>query len=184
MRHYDVADSTGAHYYVDQSLFTSGKPDLTFHEGTTDKGPIVSVVHMPKMSFDCKVGLGDPAQPDSVRWEDLTRETVRASEHRWSMQLPDGSRKNLVWKRTHNVGADGESVSSFTNRNYKLLDAETEELLAVFTSDRGVTTCGTLQINVQYGRDFDIMVLTTCLSLYEKARKRAARSAGGGGGGP
>ncbi|OAQ62179.1 hypothetical protein VFPPC_14167 [Pochonia chlamydosporia 170] len=190
-RHYDIHDISGNQlYYVDQSLFTKDKPDLTFHEGKDTNGPIVAVSHMPKFSFDCKVGLGDPSKT-SVKWEELTRESVKASEYQWSMTLPEASgqgvpsgRRKFVWKRTHNVGVEGGSPSSLTLRNYKLLDVETGQLMAVFTSDRGFTTCGVLQINVEFGKDFDVMVTATCLSLYEKARKRAAHSAGGHGGGP
>jgi hypothetical protein len=190
-RHYEVDDANGHRlYHVDQSLFTKNKPDLTFHEGSDAKGPIVAVSHMPKLSFNCKVGVGDPSSPDSVEWEDLTRESVKASEFRWAISLPESTsrgtpsgRRSFVWKRTHKVGVDGGSVSSVTMRNYKLLDAETEELAAVFTSDRGFSTCGVLQINVDHGRAFDLMVMVTCLSLYEKARKRAARAGSHGGGG-
>lgn len=192
-RHYDIQDGAGHQlYYVDQSAFTKDKPDLTFHEGRDANGPVVAVTHMPKFSFDCKIGLGDPSKPDSITWEDLTRESVKASEHRWGMNFlnsenpaanPPSGKKSFVWKRTHKIGVDGGSPSSMTMRNFKLLDLETDELLAIFTSDRGFSTCGVLQINVDYGKDFDIMATATCVSLYEQARKRAARSAGGHGGG-
>jgi hypothetical protein len=42
-------------------------------------------------------------------------------------------------------------------------------------TDNGVRTskkCGNLQINVDYGKDFDTMVLITGLSLLEKERRR------------
>lgn len=71
--------------------------------------------------------------------------------------------------------------------NYKLVDAQTDQLLAVFTSSWSMRKCGMLQINVQYGKDFETMAFITCLSLYERARRQngasAGASAGGGGGG-
>ena len=133
-----------------------------------------------------KMGLGDP-NTNNIKWEEMTKETkVTASEYRFSFEL-QGGRTNFAWKRTHSEGVDGDKPS-MTLRNWKLVDLSAAQpvIVAVFTSDRGWSTCGTLQTNVQNGDEFDLMLLTTCLSLYEKARKRAARSAtgGGGGGGP
>ncbi|KAK2594511.1 hypothetical protein QQS21_007792 [Conoideocrella luteorostrata] len=138
-RHYEVLRPDGTQlYYVDQSAFTKDKPNLTFHEGNDAKGPIVAVSHMPRFSFDCKVGLGDPSLSSSagnvnIQWEDLTRKSVNASEFHWAMTCPPAAgapsamRRNFVWKRTHKVGAEGAAPSAVTFRNFKLLDGETDD---------------------------------------------------------
>lgn len=177
-------------FYIDVSTFTRGKPDLTLHAGPTRDAPVAAVCHMPKFSVDFKVGLGDPeASADSVCWEDVTRETtVRAARYRWVTDLagPSGdgdSRRSLMWKRTGSVGVDGEKVMALSARNHKLVDERTGELLAVFTSNLSLSKCGKLQLNVDYGESFDIMVFISCLTLYEKARRRSHSGGGGGGGG-
>lgn len=177
-------------FYVDLSAFTPNKPELTLHAGTTPNTPVTGVCHMLKFSGDFKIGLGDPARPDAVLWEDLTKEkTVSAAKYRWETSVTGatsgggGGPRALLWKRTRKVGVDDVSVSSLSRRNHKLVDERTGELLAVFTSDRSLSKCGKLQINVDYGVNFDRMVFITCLSLYEKARRRSHRGNGGGGGG-
>ncbi|KAJ6443179.1 Postreplication repair E3 ubiquitin-protein ligase rad18 [Purpureocillium lavendulum] len=120
-------------------------------------------------------------------------------------------RRAFAWKRTRRVGADGASVSSLSGRNLKLVavgddshsnsnknknrsnnkddddddndDNGDDEVLAVFTSERGFKSCGVLQINASLGRDFDVMVVTTFVALYEKARRRRSAAAAGGGAG-
>lgn len=176
-------------FYVDLSAFTPNKPELILHAGPTPNTPVTGVCHMLKFSGDFKIGLGDPARPDAVVWEDLTKEGIRASKYRWQTSVPgatsgsgDGPRA-LLWKRTRKVGVDDVAVSLLSMRNHKLVDERTGELLAVFTSDRGLSKCGKLQLNVDYGEGFDRMVFITCLALYEKARRRSHRGNGGGGGG-
>lgn len=188
-RHYTVLDTNDAPlYHVDQSLFTKDKADLTLHQGTGTDGPIVAVVHMPRLSFNCQIGLGDPTAPANgtdVVWEELARESnATASAHRWSMTLPGsdgGGKKSIMWKRTHKVSADGTSSSAVTMRDLKLVEDGTDRMVAVFTSKYSWSTCGILQINVDYGRDFDVMATATMLALYEKARKRRARASAAGG---
>lgn len=68
-------------------------------------------------------------------------------------------------------------------RNYKLVDVLTGELVAVFTRERPISKCGTLQIKAEFGERFDTMTILSCLSLYEKARRRDRAAGGGGGGG-
>ena len=217
-RHYDVSSTDGQQaFYIDISSFTPSKPDLTVHEGKTSGGNVVAVAHMPKFSGDFKIGLGDPSGRAgdgggagggagglaATRWEDMTKENLRHSEHRWAMTLGAGNddgggrrgqtRREFAWKRTRKVGADGASVSSLSGRNLKLVEvghgggrgAEEDggKVLAVFTSERGFSSCGVLQINAQLGRDFDVMVVTTCVALYEKARRRRHRAAAGPGDG-
>ncbi|KAF9894133.1 hypothetical protein FE257_009106 [Aspergillus nanangensis] len=172
--------------YGEISSFTH-KPDLMLHTGSDTHGPVVAVCKFPKFSSALKVGLGNPDDSYDTQWEDMTKETLGASEYRWSMPFrrpSDGShgRRTLVWKRTQHVTVEGVTPSKLSTRNYKLVD-QWGQLLAVFTSERTYRKCGVLQVNVEYGEDFDLMVFVTCLGLYEKARRRKNKSAGGGGGG-
>ena len=192
-RHYDAVTTTAAGtsrpFYVEMSSFTPNKPDLILREGTSDKGAIVAVCHIPALSKSTKIGLGNPdAKPDAVRWEEMNRESLAESAFRWETSFAGGGRsgrRTLVWKRTHSVGVTGQSPSKFTMRNWKLVAAEgggEDDVLAVFTSDRTLSNCGTLEIRAAFGEEFDMMVLITCLALYESARRRKNRAGKHGGG--
>ncbi|OAQ73486.1 hypothetical protein VFPPC_01184 [Pochonia chlamydosporia 170] len=183
--HYDVEEMDGTHlFYVDMWSLGSGKPDLTLHQGPDNKSPIVAVSHMPTLGSDYKIGIGDPNEPNSMQWDDLAKERLTQSGWRWIKTLTDGERAgstlNLMWKRTKKVTVDGMTVQSMSSRNYKLQDSDTGSILAVFTGDRTYRRCGVLQLNVSYGRPFDLSVFTTCLTLYEEARRESHQSGGGG----
>lgn len=87
----------------------------------------------------------------------------------------------LVWTRTRSVVVDGVTRPPLSTRNWKLTetslaggeaDAKVDSgvVLAVFTTTTQMGKCGNLQINVDYGRGFDLMVWVTCLSLYSSGR--------------
>lgn len=194
-RHYTVLDPAGAPlYHVDQSAFTHNKANLTLHRGGDTSAPVVAAVHLPRVSFTSKIALGDPNSAEVV-WEDLTRESRDTSAHQFSVTLPssaggdggggggEGVRKTFTWKRTHKVSADGLESSRLTMRDLKLVDDATGEVVGMFTSKRGWSSCGTLQMDVDYGNGFDVMATATMLAIYERARKRRARTAAAAGGG-
>ncbi|PNY24609.1 Uncharacterized protein TCAP_05464 [Tolypocladium capitatum] len=180
-------DDGGASLYVRMRLATNNLPDLALHGGPDATCPVVAVCHMPNFSKTLKIGLGDPSAADgAVRWEDLIKANVSGTRHCWAMDLPAHNsggkvaRRRLVWKRTRNVAVEGMKTSGLSPRNWKLLedtDGEGEgegegEVLAVFTSDVSPGKAGALQVNVDFGGDWETMVLITCLALYERSRRR------------
>ncbi|KAJ6790354.1 hypothetical protein PWT90_08550 [Aphanocladium album] len=182
-RHYTVLAPDGQPlYYVDQSAFTRDKANLTLHAGADGSGAVVAVVHLPHLSRDVKIGLGDPSSPGDITWEEMNRASRDASAHQWSVTLPHaGGKKTFVWKRTHKVSADGMSSSAWTTRDLKLVEVGADEtVVGMFTSKRGWSSCGVLQINADYGTEFDLMATATMLAIYERARKRRAAAAAGG----
>jgi hypothetical protein len=161
--------------YVRCSSFTIGKPDLTYHAGETDKAPIAAVCKFINFSRHCKIGFGDSNNPNIV-WEDLMRYKL-TTHYRIEMTLDGGVRKGFVWKRTNHAAIGNEMPSKLSTKSFKLIDEQTEELVAVYVNN-GVKSwekCGKFQINVDYGTQFDIMVLITGLSLLEKERRRERR---------
>jgi len=177
-------------FYVKMSCLRPGKPDVTFHTGQHQSDPIAAVCKFRRFSAVSKVGLGNPDEPSRMVWEDLTKAKWNHSKYRWETiihpsmtdkmdSMSPGERKGFVWKRTHSVGIGDSMPKRFSNRNHKLEDESTGEIVAVY-SDNGVGSskkCGKLQINVDYGKDFDTMVLITGLSILEKERRRR-KSAG------
>lgn len=189
-RDYTVTDANKTPLYlVDNSTWTPHKPDLTVHAGTDNKAPVVAVSKFVRFSRHCKIGLGDPADANNILWEDLLCDGFCHGKFRWQMSMGSGdafSRPAFIWKRTHHVGVGQSSPSVFATGNYKLVDEHTEQVLAVYTSSshKSLEKSGKLEILVDYGQDFDVMALTTTLTLVEKNRRRnQARAAGGAGGG-
>lgn len=188
-RHYNInsADDQPL-FYAEISMFTPNKPDLILRAGTSSKAPIVAVSKFLKSRGDYKIGIGNPEDVINVQWEDMTKELLHKPKYRFEMTVQCASdqtqseRRSFLWKRTRTIGVENEAPSKWTGRNYKLVDERTEQVLAVFSGAKRPGRVGKLQIRVEYGEDFDRMVLVSCLTLCEKARRRKQRSSGGGGG--
>jgi hypothetical protein len=185
--HYDVETMAGETVYcAEQWKFRSHTPDLTLHRGANKNGPTIAVSHMPYMSNSFKIGFGEPSQPSLMQWEEMEKNGFSNKGHKWAIDVSSGEdqarRLNLNWKTTKSVGVDGMKVPWSSSRNYKLIAEETQEILAIFTSDRSYKKCGVLQINVDHGEPFEIMVIMTCITVYEQARRDSSEMRGGGGG--
>lgn len=189
-RHYEIksADEQPL-FYGKTSVFGFKKPEVTIHAGNSEAGPILAACKFVKFSGAFKLALGDPEDVNNVQWEDMTMESALHSRYRFEMTVPDkqqigyNERRVFIWKRTHNEAAEGSSLLKASMRNFKLVDESTEQIVAVFTSELSFSKCGVLEIKVDYGEAFDIMVVNSCLGLYERARRRNNSAGGGGGGG-
>lgn len=182
--HYNVKDGAGQQlFYCDVSTFTPKKPDLTIHAGPDAKAPIVAISYLHHLSSEMQVGLGDPSNADKMVFEDLVRDKFFGGEYHFETATAGGQRKKFCWKRTHSEAVDGNDSSLWTTSNFKLVDPTTDDIVAIFTSSRSPTKAGDLQLNVQHGQEFDLMVTLTCISIYEKARRRRHHMTAGGGAG-
>ncbi|OJJ96156.1 hypothetical protein ASPACDRAFT_54566 [Aspergillus aculeatus ATCC 16872] len=165
----------GSLYRVRVSEFRPKKPDLTFHAGMDDSGPTVAVAKFQHFSRGIHIGLGNPQAPSEMVWEELTGQSKSHSKYRWEMEVPTSSgprRQSFLWKRTHHVGLEGHTWTRLSNRNYKLVEEQSGNILAMFMSNvASYKESGMLQLYVDHGQQFDLMVLATVLSLYEKARR-------------
>jgi hypothetical protein len=188
-RHYEIKSADDQSLlYGEISLFTPNKPDLTLRAGASSQAPIVAVSNFLKLSGNYKLGIGNPDGVSSVIWEDMTKELIHKTRYRFEMTVQHQSdqtqteRRSFLRKRTRSVGVGDSAPSKWTTQNYKLVDEHTEQILAVFAGAKRPGRVGELQIRVEYGTEFDRMVLISCLSLCEKARRRRHGAAGGGGG--
>jgi len=164
---------------INASSFTRGKPTLTLHDGPDATSPVVGCAWIPATSRSKKLGLGDCVNaPQDVKWEELRQENFRASEFSFGMSLPgageEGYRRvNLRWKRTSHHAVDGKTAHAWSGRNWKLVSADddvrdtvTDGIVAVFTSNPDLTAdWGTLQINVDWGIDFERILLLSITLL-------------------
>lgn len=194
-RHYEIKSSEDhLLFYGNVSVFGFKKPEVTLHAGSSDTAPVVAACKFVKFSRGFKLALGDPDDVNTVQWEDMTRDSALGlhSKHRFEMTVPDktkagyNERRAFLWKRTHNEAVEGRSPLKASMRNLKLVDESTGLVVAVFNSEISFSRCGVLEVKADYGENFDVMVVNSCVGLYERARRRnngAAAGAGGGGGG-
>lgn len=184
-RHYDIRannDSSPVAFVVDLSTFTRNKPNLTLHRGSSlkDNPPAVACVHTPKSSRSFTLGIGDPSSPN-IHWEDVKREGLTGFEYSFPCVLDGSKPTQLTWKKTSRESVQGMKASKFSQKDFKLVDGQ-GRVVAVFTHETGVTSCGTLEIRGDWGEDVDLKVLMTVTTLYDLVRKKQNAAAGGAGG--
>ncbi|KAG2419783.1 hypothetical protein HFD88_004579 [Aspergillus terreus] len=181
-----TADKTPL-FHVYNSTFTPKKPELTVHAGSDEKGPRVAACKFLHFSRHVKVCLGDPENVGSAQWEDLLCQNLRHNKYRWQMTVKSAGgpeRRSFLWKSTRSVGVGGEKPSVFNSNCWKLVEERSGRVAAVFTGTMtSIKKSGKLQVDADYGQEFDLMALVTVLALYEKQRRRSNSAGGGGGGG-
>jgi hypothetical protein len=178
---YTIIDDEGLPvYHVKTKGLRPTAPHLTMYPGKDASGPIVAFVKImtTTTSRSAKIARGDPEYAQNAIWEDLKRlDRWSGVRYRWEMAVLDydgaAQRKTFVWKRTRSFNADGlprESKALF-RRNYKLVDGESGELLAVFSADLGLGNFKRLGkirfVDDRYGSVFRMMVFLSALVVYD-----------------
>ncbi|KAK5072163.1 hypothetical protein LTR64_004058 [Lithohypha guttulata] len=202
-----ILDSTTSQvlYYVDNSAFTPGRPDVTLIRGSEKTDPVAGVVRWSSMySKTLRIGIGDPGIADgekSMIWEEVHNEHRRHPEYKWAVTGQDGMRHEFMWVRTHGSEAKhlgGEETNSSSFRNFKLIDCASQaqtgngEVLAVFACNafKSWKKLGKVVFRVDgsmrgWGQEWEVMVLLSVLGLVEMSRRRARqRRSSGAHGGP
>ncbi|OAQ96480.1 hypothetical protein LLEC1_04730 [Akanthomyces lecanii] len=169
-------------------------PFIVVYNGPDTNCPVAAVSHLPPFARHFAIGLGDSTAADKqgadMVWEELHMAHASGKKHTWSMEVAGGGtggdggdrrrRLSLVWTRTRSVTVDGMTRPPLSTRNWKLTEIPAagdhaeregdEPILAVFTTTTQMGKCGNLQVNVDHGREFDLMLFVTCLSLYSSGR--------------
>jgi hypothetical protein len=180
-------DGTAAYFFESPQL-QPGKPDLTLYAGAEGAGgAVLGVATFITLSSLTKLGLGDPAQPAQMVWEDMTKERINYSIYRWETTVQDNGgggggtrRRAFLWKRTHSVSAGKIRPSKLDSQCFKLVDEVSGELFASFGHHewKSMTKTGQFEIRKSYGPEFDVMAILSLLAVFEKSRRRERRDAG------
>lgn len=180
-RRYEIKSSDDQPLYYVSISASPKKPDLVLHDGNSDTAPKIAACKFLKLSGHCKLALGDPDDVTNTQWEDMIKQSTIHLKYRFEMTIPGedgrGERRAFVWKRTQSVTVEDTKPFRLSTRSLKMIDERTGQVAAAFARARSLTKCGKLQIRVEYGEEFDRMVLMSGLSAYY------AMSGGGGGGG-
>ena len=168
----DCKPDKEAIYYVENSLFSKHKADVTMREGATKEGRPVAACKM-RFSFGTNnIALGDPENPNT-RWEMMQRKGHFKNRH-WVFDFPvagaESKRHPFIWKRTRGVG------------NMKLVDGETGDIVAQYMSNylKRWRKAGKMVLYRDYGEQWTLLVLVGYLALLEKARRRHRSAIAGG----
>ncbi|CAH0045886.1 unnamed protein product [Clonostachys solani] len=130
-----------------------------------------------------KIYLGDPKcyyedYDKSLPWEKMN---IERPESTWSLDFSDSDiRRDFIWKKTRRIAVDGvEKPSRLLAQNWKLTCAnDPDDVLAIFTGDLGLSQGGTLQINIDWGVQFEHMVLITLVCQFSKHKQPASQGSG------
>ncbi|KAF7522956.1 hypothetical protein PCG10_006910 [Penicillium crustosum] len=177
---YDVSTTDKTHlYHIDNSTFTIGKPDLTFHHSPDSKGPVVGVCKFRHFSSDCEIGLADPERFNKMKWEYLHKEGFIFKRAYWfRMELDDGTKQSFTWKQTSSLGSG--------SGNHKLVKENGQTVVAVLSSG-GIFSkkidYGYLDIYSNLGPRFYLMALISGIAVVERIRRAKPNAAGGAAGG-
>jgi len=173
-------------YYIVNSTFSPGTPDVTIHAGNDKTGPVIGAAKFSSMfSKSVSFGLGDPQGPaaNDIVWESLSRSKgnlLSRAEWRFSVTLK-GQRRTYTWRHTRDVGPE---AIKYSMQNLQLVDDETREVMAVFANNgiKGWKKKGKLQFADRDGEgtEWEKVVLLTGLTLVEKLRRMARVSRTGG----
>jgi hypothetical protein len=174
-RHLVFSEGKPPAYFVRTSIFRPRIPDVTIFAGGDENGAVIGVCMYAAFSRSVMVGRGDPAKPNGVVWERVSKTSRDHSTYKFSIDSQTEARKSYVWKRTHDPSIKGTNSSKLDRRSWKLVDDMTGQVLAVFASDgiKSLKKAGTFRFLASEGKEWEEWTLLTCFGLYEKARRRA-----------
>ena len=170
-----LTEGSPAAYFVRASIFRPGVPDVTLFAGSDKNGAVVGVCNYAAFSRSVIVGRGDPAKPNDVEWETVSKTSRDHSSYQFSVGSRSGERKSYVWKRTHDPDIKGTQSSKLNRRSWKLVEDATGEVVAVLAAE-GKSSWkkeGSFRFLVSEGREWEEWMLLTCFGVFEKSRRRA-----------
>lgn len=160
--------STPCIYYINNSTFTPGTPDVQLRGGSND-GTVVAFAKFHNLSRHVTLGLGSPDDKTSPTiFEEMKKESrLIHSEYIFETDMGsrvDGKRNKYVWKRT---------VGKKSFANYACLDAATGQLIACFeeTGAKSSTKVGRLCVTAQTSEKFDELLLVSWMSILEQENR-------------
>ncbi|KAJ5677896.1 uncharacterized protein N7477_003529 [Penicillium maclennaniae] len=165
--HYSVVmtDDQGGehHFYIENAPGVSEKADLTFYDGDDCTGPLIGLSKFPRVTKNCKVRLVDELSTED--WVPVRKKGFMTTKY--TFRIPAGHTQGLfTWKKTRSMGR-GSSLYG----NMKLVNEQSHDVLAVFSSDPFSIVTGQLDMYQDHGDSFDRWALITGMAVREKQRR-------------
>ena len=166
-------------------------PDVLVRLGSDDKGLVISSARF-RFSKNLSLKLGGDAALDDEKTGAMVEMkndgrfgVAGVGHHKYSLTIPGGVTGNsssgeprkYAWERTRSSKDGVDLVGKLSKLNYKFVDVETGEVLAVYLENgkKSWLKRGKLRIKGQLSREGEMYVLLGALGLCEKARRRAAK---------
>lgn len=171
--HYNVVaadDAGGKHqFFIENSPSASKKADLTIYDGADSHGTTIGLCKFHRFSSNCDVKIVDE-NAETDEWKSVTKKGIVSPS--FTFQIPlQGQMANLAWKKTRSLGSGSSPYG-----NMKLVDEQSENVLAVFSSDPFSLVTGRLDMQGDFGESFDRWALLTGVAVRERQRRQNTRS--------
>ncbi|KAJ5385808.1 hypothetical protein N7509_008349 [Penicillium cosmopolitanum] len=177
-RQFVIAESWGPHYtavsldaegskdrlFIENSPHAPKKPDLTLHRTDVD-GAVLGLTQFQRFSSNCNVRLEN--DDNEIH---LAKKGLVSPSYTFDIHI-HGKKRSLAWKRTRSLGNHRTP-----HGNIKLIDEESQEVMAVFSRDGFAFVPGCLDIYGTYGENFEQLSLLTGLAVREQQRRQTTRS--------
>ncbi|KAJ5218917.1 uncharacterized protein N7498_001016 [Penicillium cinerascens] len=162
-------DQGGQHqFYIENAPYATQKSDLTFYDGADSDGPVIGLSKFLRGSADCDVTLVDEQLKED--WVCVMKKGFMSMKY--TFQIPvRGELGSFAWKKTRSIGS-----GSTSHGNMKLVDEQSQDVVAVFSSDRFSLVTGRLDMREDYGDSFDRWALVTGIAVRESQRRQNVRS--------
>ena len=154
-------------YYVNNSTFTPGTPDVQLRQGDDKHGPVVAYGKFHNLSGHVTLCLDDPDGKGSVCEELEKKSRIAHSEYVFETDVTsDRQRRTYIWRRTIGKGMFA---------NYACMDGATGQLMAYFskTGTKSLKKVGRLCVTAPTVPGFDQLLLVSWFAIREKENRNA-----------
>ncbi|KAE9380817.1 hypothetical protein N431DRAFT_433056 [Stipitochalara longipes BDJ] len=158
-------------FYIDTSLYSPSKKDITIHAGKDSKGKVLGDVDLKNFSGHYTVELGDP-HVEPVRLEELDRVKGWSSRHQFEFEFAGRERDVFMWRhRGRDLSENRDDLELVLEDEER---EEEDEVLAVYEAkggEHGWKSKGRLLVKEGGGEKWELMVILTVLALIVSKRR-------------
>ena len=155
------AGSEAPVFFVDTSLYSPSKADITMHAGGDSRGRVLGAVDLKKFAGHYEVALGDPSKNKEINWDPLEVVQYWASRHAFESEFGNGGVKAFLWRHP------GERLSDHPGDMELVEEDNPDYVLAQYVKagTHSWKSRGNLLIREGYGEAWELMVTLTAMAL-------------------
>ena len=164
-------DSVHEQFFIETSLYSPSKKDITLHAGHDSRGKVLGDVDLKNFGGHYTIEVGDP-NVDAVVLEELDRVKGWSSRHQFHFNRGSKGRQNFIWRhRGENLAENRDDLElAFEDGERE----EEDEILAQYEKNGGAhgwKSKGRLLIREGGGEQWELMVVLTLAALLISKRR-------------